>query len=223
MAKVRPCKKGCDYPAIKGRQFCKWHHLMRQSSDVQAQAAADRRENQLGHDLAVFQARVPKEKWPEGERWCAGCQSFVPLFYCSGSRCKACASSAAHEKRLESTYGISPEDYLRIFAAQGGRCGICRNKPRTIRFAVDHDHKTGEVRGILCKRCNHDLLGGGHDDVMMLFRAIQYLLFPPAAEVGFKVTPDHVLTALRERLLAEYEAIRAQATKKLPPREEPPF
>lgn len=201
-AKTRPCKKACGYPAAPGRQFCKWHILTRSSSDVQAAAALDRREDALGHDFAVYQAKVPKERWPDGERWCAGCQSFVPLFYCSGSRCKACASSAAHERRLETTYGITPEEYRRIFFdVQGGRCAVCRNQPRSIRFAVDHDHKTGEVRGILCKRCNHDLLGGGHDSVDTLWNAIEYLLFPPA-QVAYRPTREAVMASLSLHLEA---------------------
>lgn len=178
MAKIRPCKKGCGYPALKGRQFCKWHALMRESSDIQA-AAANRR--LLATPEEERRARVAPALWPDGERWCAGCQSFVPTFYCSGSRCKACSSAAAHARRVEDNYGISAERYAEILKQQGGRCAICRNVPRTIRLAVDHDHQTGEPRGLLCKRCNHDLLGGGHDDVEMLYRAIAYLLYPPAS------------------------------------------
>lgn len=218
--KVRPCKTGCGYPALKGRQFCQWHALMRSSSDVQARAAVDRREAQLGHDNAVYQARVHPDRWPPGERWCAGCQSFVPLFYVSGSRCKACASAAAHASRVEKTYGISPETYAALHRAQGGRCGICRNLSRTIRFAVDHDHKTGAVRGLLCKRCNHDLLGGGHDDIAMLFRAIEYLLFPPAARNGSRPTIEQVHDALGDYLVA-----RARVTAPVPVMDDepPPF
>lgn len=219
MTKTRPCKRGCGYPALKGRQFCEWHALMRSSSDVQADAAVARRENQLGHDNAIFQARVDKSKWPDGERWCAGCQSFVPLFYCSGSRCKACASAAAHASRLESTYGIDAAEYKRIFALQGGRCAVCRNKPASIRFAVDHDHVTGEVRGILCKRCNHDLLGGGHDDVKVLWRAVEYLLFPPAQQQGPRPSRVEVMMALSARL----DLVEALARPAAAEPQEPPF
>lgn len=193
---MRECKKGCGYPALKGRQFCHWHALTRLSSDEQA-AEANRRLCLVPEEQR--QARVSPKDWPAGERWCAGCQSFVPLFYTSGSRCKACASMAAHERRVESVYGITPEQYREIFARQGGRCAICLSEPRTIRFAVDHDHKTGIVRGILCKRCNHDLLGGGHDSVQTLWNAIAYLMFPPA--LGPMPSRENVLRALEDRLI----------------------
>lgn len=211
-AKVRPCKKDCGYPAAKGRQFCEWHALLRSSSDVQAAAAKARLEAFQGsweyHVTGSHIARKPKSEWPDGERWCAGCQSFVPLFYCTGSRCKACASSAAHERRLETTYGIDADEYRRIFhEVQGGRCAVCRNQPRSIRFAVDHDHKTGEVRGILCKRCNHDLLGGGHDSVDTIWNALVYLIHPPAQRApGWEPPVDLTLDVLR-RHLADREAL----------------
>lgn len=60
---------------------------------------------------------------------------------------------------LKKRYGITPEDYDRMLAEQGGRCAVCRtNKPRNGRgdkvFDVDHDHATGKVRGLLCRKCN---------------------------------------------------------------------
>lgn len=195
MAKL-PCKvTTCERPKKKGKHFCEWHWLARQSSDVQALAAKERL-NLPMRPSSTHRARVPKSECPEGERWCAGCQSFVPLFYCSGSRCKACMSMAAHERRLEATYGIPAEEYNRILEAQGGRCGICRNVPRTIRLAVDHDHKTGAVRGLLCKRCNHDLLGGSHDSINLLWTAIKYLLNPPASPTDVEPTQAQYLARL---------------------------
>jgi len=183
----------CPYPAYKGKRKCGWHWMLTQPADVQRQAALNRLSM-----AAVHRARVPKSEWPEGQRWCSGCQSFVPLFYCSGSRCKSCASSAAHAKSIEDKYGITDERYQELFKQQNGRCAVCRNKPRTQRLAVDHDHVSGEVRGLLCKRCNHDLLGGGHDDVEILWRAVAYLLFPPAQ--GPMPDTRTVLAALEKRL-----------------------
>ena len=216
MAKIRPCKKGCGYPALKGRQFCYWHRLMRESSDYQANVAYTRSVKVPDEER---RARVPKAEWPPGERWCAGCQSFVPLFYVSGSRCRACASTAAHSARLVANYGITPEEYQRIWDAQGRKCAICGNRPRTIRFAVDHDHRTGEVRGILCKRCNKDLLGSGHDSVDVLFQAIEYLLFPPALYPDYRPDNERVIDSLQGYLR---ESAQKEAGRR-PERQEPPF
>lgn len=55
---------------------------------------------------------------------------------------------------LQKTYGISIAEYDRLLAAQSGRCAICRGLSGGKNLAVDHNHKTGEVRGLLCKRCN---------------------------------------------------------------------
>ena len=54
--------------------------------------------------------------------------------------------------------GVSTEDYERMLAAQGGGCAICGALPKTRRLHVDHDHKTGEIRGLLCYRCNKALM-----------------------------------------------------------------
>lgn len=127
--------------------------------------------------------RPPKDSWPAGTQFCGVCRSFVPIWYSRSSRCKACASAAAHAKGIEKTYGVELRAYNAILRAQGGRCGICRSVPRSARLAVDHDHATGQVRGLLCKRCNHDLLGAAHDDVEVLRRAVAYLESPPATRL----------------------------------------
>lgn len=59
-------------------------------------------------------------------------------------------------------YGITPDEYDRLFAEQDGRCAICREpettKDRTgrvrARLSIDHDHETGRIRGLLCHHCN---------------------------------------------------------------------
>ena len=190
----------CPYPAKKAKRKCEWHWLLKQPADVQRNAALARLEAwDMSHFNEGRRMRVPKQEWPDGMRWCSGCQSFVPLFYCSGSRCKSCASSAAHAKAVEEKYGITEERYAELFKQQNGRCAICRNRPRTQRLAVDHDHKTGEVRGLLCKRCNHDLLGGGHDDFETLWRGIVYLMFPPAQH-PIRPTREEAFTRLLSSL-----------------------
>jgi hypothetical protein len=54
-------------------------------------------------------------------------------------------------------YGISLEDYDKILTQQEGVCACC-GKPDFIRLHVDHDHKTGKVRGLLCHICNQKVL-----------------------------------------------------------------
>ena len=53
--------------------------------------------------------------------------------------------------------GVTPADYDRLLAAQGGHCALCPNTPKSRRLHVDHDHRTGAVRGLLCYRCNRAL------------------------------------------------------------------
>lgn len=80
-------------------------------------------------------------------------------------------------KRALSRYGLTLADYDRILAGQEGACAICyTDTPGGPggRFAVDHDHATGVVRGLLCSRCNF-VLGYAKEDPDVLSRAIQYL------------------------------------------------
>lgn len=86
----------------------------------------------------------------------------------------------AHELMVQRVYGLGPGDYDRLLAFQGGKCWICRRATgRVRRLAVDHDHKTGKPRGILCSPCNR-LLGHVRDDPTVLIRAAEYLTSPPA-------------------------------------------
>lgn len=85
----------------------------------------------------------------------------------------------AYWKRL---YGITQKQYDELFASQNGKCAICGNetfgilrngKPKGL--CIDHDHKTGKVRGLLCTRCN-SILGYANDDSELLMRLIDYLI-----------------------------------------------
>jgi hypothetical protein len=63
-----------------------------------------------------------------------------------------------------------------MVAEQGDKCAICgRAEPNGRgRWHIDHDHKTGKVRGLLCNNCNV-LLGHAHEDPAILWAAIDYL------------------------------------------------
>jgi hypothetical protein len=75
---------------------------------------------------------------------------------------------------LAATYGISEEQYLAMLEAQDGRCAICRGDGQGRRLGVDHDHDTGQVRGLLCGPCN-SALGMLREDPAIFAAALTYL------------------------------------------------
>lgn len=179
--KTKPCTiEGCSRPKKPGHPTsCYWHWLAKQPPDTQTREAARRlREVERATGYA-YRARVPEREWPAGERWCSGCQTFVPLFYVRGSRCIGCESRAAHGSHVKRTYDLDPAEYERLLEWQGGRCYICRNRPVSRRLAVDHDHLTGRVRGLLCadneRGCNNVVIGaleGRSGDILDIARRI---------------------------------------------------
>lgn len=72
-----------------------------------------------------------------------------------------------------SKYGLLPGEYLAMEQNQFGRCAICGQTPKR-GLVVDHDHETGDVRGLLCFSCNSGL-GFFRDNIRLLAGAIVYL------------------------------------------------
>lgn len=135
---------------------------------------------------------------------CTKCGETKPLADFSLSRkdvyrsnCKTCQAASArawfrdnkerhketrHAHQLRALYGITPDQYAEMLAAQGGVCAICgQDEPsahgRTgtkFRLCVDHDHVTGRVRGLLCQKCNR-AIGLLNDDIGLLESAVDYL------------------------------------------------
>ena len=73
-------------------------------------------------------------------------------------------------------HGITIEQYNEIYAKQKGKCAICgkhQNDSAHI-LAIDHNHITGKIRGLLCVKCNL-ILGHANDNVQILAEAINYL------------------------------------------------
>lgn len=78
--------------------------------------------------------------------------------------------------KLRKAYGISIEETEAILERQGGKCAICGTKEFNGRgYAVDHDHETGNVRGILCTNCNTGI-AMFKDNVEVMENAIDYLM-----------------------------------------------
>ena len=95
------------------------------------------------------------------------------------------------DKYLQRTYGITQEQYDQLLKYQGGSCFICDKEPKPGKnLQVDHDHKTGEVRGLLCWSCNHRFIGRERDPNRFDMGA-WYLRRPPAQDLwpGHRVPP----------------------------------
>ena len=76
---------------------------------------------------------------------------------------------------LQRKFGISVEEYDAVLATQRGVCAVCVRPPTPgISLHVDHDHETGQIRGLLCLRCDNGL-GDLEDDPGLLQAATRYL------------------------------------------------
>ncbi|GHF61187.1 hypothetical protein GCM10010218_48410 [Streptomyces mashuensis] len=121
----------------------------------------------------------------KGFRRCSRCERnraerfFTPRGRICGTCKKTARSTASHEARVRSTYGLGPGEYDTLFRLQGGCCAICGGTRRQ-RLSVDHCHKTQLVRGLLCRMCNGRLLTAARDRPTVLRAAAQYLDDPPA-------------------------------------------
>jgi hypothetical protein len=87
------------------------------------------------------------------------------------------------DRSLRTIHGITLKDYNRLLEQQGGICAICgqeeigkdRNGEKKV-LSVDHNHKTGKIRGLLCSKCNHGI-GLMRENIKILTNAINYLKF----------------------------------------------
>jgi hypothetical protein len=77
------------------------------------------------------------------------------------------------EWKLKNKYGITFKEYNTMLEKQNGACAIC-GEIKNETLAVDHNHKTGEIRGLLCAHCNH-VIGFAKDNVDILNKIILYL------------------------------------------------
>jgi hypothetical protein len=93
--------------------------------------------------------------------------------------CKECHSERERSRRLFALYRITAVEYDTILVSQGGCCAICKRPPAKNRLAVDHDHKTGLIRGLLCWVCNR-ALGLLRDRLASAEALVEYLTDNPA-------------------------------------------
>lgn len=85
------------------------------------------------------------------------------------------AKEKTRNSYLLRTYGISLADYDTLFILQQGGCKICHKPPKPNKnLHVDHDHKTGEVRGLLCYYCNRRVVGRNNKESVKVL--VAYIL-----------------------------------------------
>lgn len=130
--------------------------------------------------------RVPKEDWPHGTLSC---------YAWHGCRCDECRAANAANNRVyrqknrqvlkekrrvrerRDRYGLSEDEYRAMLDRQGGGCALCGADGKVAHkevLAVDHCHRTGKVRGLLCDSCNRGI-GLLADDPEFLRVAATYL------------------------------------------------
>jgi hypothetical protein len=129
--------------------------------------------------------RVKHKRVLDGMATCNRCQERksveeFPALAGGKYQCRSCLNEANHVQQLRKQ-NCESDHYQALFRAQGGKCAICgttqghrSSRGRVCRLAVDHDHATGKVRGLLCNNCNRGL-GRFKDSVKNLEAALRYL------------------------------------------------
>lgn len=108
------------------------------------------------------------------QAWCKPCWKAVTAKRRNGPK-RESELRQRRNRHLVNKYGITIDDYEKKLLLQKGVCGICfMRRSERHSLAVDHDHKTGEVRGILCENCNRGI-GMFMHDLTLLENAITYL------------------------------------------------
>lgn len=143
--------------------------------------AAGTRDGRRGDCIECFRRRA-KERYPQiREREIARVRQWQkenPERHLANQRKLRSKPEAKRKSRaghLKRKFGLTLDDYERMLEAQGGGCCICGTPPpEGGSLHVDHDHATGEVRGLLCFTHNN-ALGDFDDDPALLRSALAYL------------------------------------------------
>jgi len=127
------------------------------------------------------------QTYPAGLKTCTQCRTEKPLdqfhkrkriggigYY---SKCRECKKDVKMNAELIRMYGISRTEYEARLKSQNNVCAICLLPPKkSERLAPDHDHETGEIRGLIHRRCN-SAIGFFDDDPELLESAAAYVRY----------------------------------------------
>jgi hypothetical protein len=102
------------------------------------------------------------------------------------------------DKYLKRKYGIGIKEYNRMFKAQGGVCAVCGRPPKKGKnLHVDHDHYSGEVRGLLDYYCNRRIIGRNKEDTVR--KLVKYIM--PNFDLVINNLDMHMLEVQTRHLL----------------------
>jgi hypothetical protein len=138
--------------------------------------------------------RMPKTTQITGTKFCKSCSTVKSIdeFYLRTknsllrhSTCKECDKERSKKNHkpddyfnlhLKRNYGITLQEHQEMYKNQNGVCAICKGEGdgKWKKLCVDHDHKTGKVRQLLCRNCNM-VLGQVGDNANLLEEMIKYL------------------------------------------------
>lgn len=179
-----PCIRCLTSPKIpgQGQRYC-----LQCKADLGMSVVDSQRVSVKSASEKIIATRTMNKAAPAGTKWCPECRKYLSLssFKRGGkaSYCSRCAIHVSYSSFIRRTYGITLNQYYEILDGQGGGCAICLRVLKTKKYSVDHNHKTGEVRGLLCNPCNNRILGTARDDPATLRRAADYLEEPPARAI----------------------------------------
>lgn len=114
----------------------------------------------------------------ERKNVCISCLRFKKTKYLESNMGDATLTETRlRDTMLKAKYGISIEEYNKMFLEQNGSCKICKTHQSELpkKLAVDHCHESGNVRALLCARCNTGI-GLLKEDISILAEAIKYLI-----------------------------------------------
>lgn len=114
-------------------------------------------------------------EWPERKLFnnCGNTLCIEPAHWFEKEPVQGPDPEGNRRRWLKRAYGITVEQYDAMLKKQKGRCAICRRKP-VYKLSVDHCHKTGRVRGLLCRPCNN-ALGNIEDRIKTAEAIVAYL------------------------------------------------
>jgi hypothetical protein len=148
-----------------------------------------------GHDLPIEESFSRNKRARDGRQaWCKSCHGASVVesqrkhrdAYNARQRAwteknRKQVRSLHRDKHLQRIFGLTPDEYDRMLAEQGGVCAICKQPEtkflngRITNLVIDHNHSTGHIRGLLCDRCNR-MIGYSQDNDWLLRNAAEYLV-----------------------------------------------